>query len=149
MTPPRGGAKKLTKAQMLRREERIIKDIKAGKLSYREIAAKHSVSLPTVNNKARKAGISRGRRKGARILVSGPRRKATTTRKSAVSKVRRKAATRPTRKATRKPMTRSVRAARSSGGFAESFRELVLKHYPNISLKQFDRLNRMIEKEIS
>jgi len=133
MTAPKGSAvgAKLTKAQRLRREERIIKDIKAGKLSYRLIAAKHSVSLPTVNNKARKAGVSRGRRKGATLIVAGPRRIAT--------------------KATRRPAVRKTATARAPrrAGFGDAFRELVLQHHPNISLKQFDRLSQMVEKEIS
>ncbi len=138
MTAPRGsvGGAKLTKAQRLRREERIIKDIKAGKLSYRLIAEKHSVSLPTVNNKARKAGVSRGRRKGATVVVAGPGR---ATRKAVTRTVRKSRVT----KATRAPR----RAAKA--GFGDAFRELVLQHHPTISLKQFDRLSQLIEKEIS
>jgi len=141
MTAPKGsaGGAKLTKAQRLKREERIIKDIKAGKLSYRLIADKHSVSLPTVNNKARKAGISRGRRKGAKVIVAGPRRTA------------KKATTRTARTAPAMRRTRATRTTRrvTSNGFGEAFRELVLQHHPNISLRQFDRLSQMIEKEIS
>lgn len=64
----------LSPARLAARERAIVADIKAGKLSYRQIAKKHGVSLPTVNNKARKAGISRGRRPGAPILVAGPKR---------------------------------------------------------------------------
>lgn len=70
----RGGGRRRMTPEQLKREAAIISDIKAGELSYRQIADKHSVSLPTVNNKARKAGISRGRRKGARIVVAGPSR---------------------------------------------------------------------------
>ncbi|MBK8232538.1 MAG: hypothetical protein IT349_15045 [Candidatus Eisenbacteria bacterium] len=60
--------------ERIKREAAIIADIKAGELSYRQIASKHEVSLPTVNNKARKAGISRGRREGAKIVLPAPRR---------------------------------------------------------------------------
>ncbi len=62
--------------ERIKREAAIIADIKAGELSYRQIASKHEVSLPTVNNKARKAGISRGRREGAKIVLPAPRRNA-------------------------------------------------------------------------
>jgi len=89
----------LSKAQMLARVKAIIADIRAGVLSYRDIAAKHGVSLPTVNNKARKAGISRGRRKGAKILVPAPRRRRAGT--AAKAAAPRAAGTR--RKAGRKP----------------------------------------------
>ena len=41
----------LTKTQRAAREKRIIADLRAGKLSYRKIAAKHKVSLPTVNGR--------------------------------------------------------------------------------------------------
>ncbi|MBU1699803.1 MAG: hypothetical protein KJ970_15785 [Candidatus Eisenbacteria bacterium] len=52
----------------LERERGIIEDLKKGDLTYREIAKKYNVSLPTVNTKARKAGIvrPRGRRSGAK-----------------------------------------------------------------------------------
>jgi hypothetical protein len=100
-----GGKKRprLTKAQLLKREKAIIADIKAGALSYRQIAAKHKVSLPTVNNKARKAGISRGRRKGAKLFVAAPKRKvAKKATKKATKKAVRKTAKKATRKATKK-----------------------------------------------
>jgi hypothetical protein len=171
MREKKGAAKKakLSKADLLKREKAIIADIKAGVLSYRQIAAKHHVSLPTVNNKARKAGISRGRRKGAKILVKGPARKARKAgRKKAVRKVARKVARRPRRKVkaapavakaprrrrARKPVTRrrAVRRGRPAAApgvskFSGAFRQLVLKHFPKISLVKFDRLARMVEHE--
>jgi hypothetical protein len=116
----RRGARKprLSAAEMASREKAIIADIKAGVLSYREIAAKQGVSLPTVNNKARKAGISRGRRKGAKIIVaplrSGPKpRVKKAVRKAVVRKAAKKAVV---RKAVRKAVVRQVvkKAARRS-----------------------------------
>ncbi|MEZ4652235.1 MAG: hypothetical protein R3E12_01130 [Candidatus Eisenbacteria bacterium] len=139
MTAPRAStrtAKKLTKADRLRREKAIVGDIKAGTLSYRQIAQKYGVSLPTVNNKARKAGISRGRRKGAKILVKGPR------------------PGRTAKRATRRTATAAPRAASAgtivagNGSFQEAFRALVLEHYPNISLREFDRLSQAVERII-
>lgn len=58
---------RLDRPAQQQREAAIIADLKAGALSYRKIAQKHAVSLPTVNAKARKAGITRprGRRPGA------------------------------------------------------------------------------------
>jgi DNA-binding CsgD family transcriptional regulator len=85
---------RMSKEDLATRERAIIEDIKGGVLSYREIAQKHGVSLPTVNNKARKAGISRGRRKGARIVVARARRRAGVRRavgKAVVRKAARKA----------------------------------------------------------
>jgi DNA invertase Pin-like site-specific DNA recombinase len=111
----RKGARKprLSAEEMVSREKAIIEDIKAGVLSYREIALKQGVSLPTVNNKARKAGISRGRRKGAKILVpalrSGPKPKAKTAAKKAAKKAARKAAKRVGKKAARKVIKKAAR----------------------------------------
>jgi hypothetical protein len=161
----------LSKADLLKREKAIIADIKAGVLSYREIALKHHVSLPTVNNKARKAGISRGRRKGAKIVVPRPARKVRKAgRKKAVRKTAKKAARRPRRRVKAAPVTpaikatkrrrarkpaarrRVVRRARKAAApgaskFAGAFRQLVLKHFPKISLVKFDRLARLVEHE--
>ena len=170
--PKKRGTKgaKLTKAQMLRREKAIIADIKKGILSYRQIAAKHKVSLPTVNNKARKAGISRGRRKGAKILVVGPKRAKAArkvARKAPRRKAVRKAARRkvgravpmvsdlPIKRKTRKKRARrvvrrgrvakAVRAGARKGRFVEAMRELVLRYHPNISLKSYDRIIRTVQ----
>jgi hypothetical protein len=109
----RKGARKprLSADEMVSREKAIIEDIKAGVLSYREIALKQGVSLPTVNNKARKAGISRGRRKGAKIIVpalrSGPKPKAKATAKKATKKATRKVARKAARKAVKKAARRA------------------------------------------
>jgi hypothetical protein len=153
---------RLSKEDLARREKAIIEDIKAGELSYREIAQKHGVSLPTVNNKARKAGISRGRRRGARIVVRRPRRAGKKAgRKVARRRGRPRAAKAPEAVVTRRRRTgrrpgrppgrrgRPRGAARTRADFAGAFRELVLKHYPNISLVSFDRLARLVEAEVS
>lgn len=153
MTAPRSGArtaKKLTSVERLRREKAIIADIKAGVLSYRQIAAKHAVSLPTVNNKARKAGISRGRRKGAKIIVRGPR-PGRTAKKSTKKKTK---TTRTAAAAPKKRVRRTRGTARRStpargGSFQAAFRALVLQHYPNISLRDFERLNDAVTREVA
>lgn len=148
--------KTLTPAQRLAREKRIIADLNAGKLSYRQIAAKHSVSLPTVNAKARKAGISRSRRGPAarattrRVVRKATARARTTTRAKARTKTTRKAAatTMTARKTTRKP-TRAVArrtVGRSAERFQTRFRELVMTHYPNMSLRNFEKLTKAVEK---
>lgn len=168
----KGGRKpRLSKEDMASREKAIIDDIRAGDLSYREIALKHDVSLPTVNNKARKAGISRGRRKGARIVVARAkrktasgrkvtaRRKAAPARKAARRVVRRgrpaavaaepmmAKVRRPRRKAGRRAVARTRSVVTAKSGFADALRELVLQHFPKMSLQKFDRLSRMIEGE--
>jgi hypothetical protein len=137
MTAPRGSARaaKMSKADRLRREKAIIGDIKAGQLSYRQIAEKYSVSLPTVNNKARKAGISRGRRKGAKILVRGPR----------PGRTPKSGAARRTTSSTARSLGSTSLA---SSNFQEAFRALVLEYYPNISLREFDRLTQLVERSV-
>jgi hypothetical protein len=168
--PKRRGAI-LDKAQLLAREKAIIADIKAGLLSYRQIAKKQKVSLPTVNNKARKAGISRGRRKGATILVASPprakkaagRKPARKAARKAVRKTARKAARRVVRKSVpmvadrpvamkpRKQARRKARVVRRVGRpagktkFIEAMRELVLRHHPKISLKAYDKLVKTLQ----
>lgn len=106
--------------ERIKREAAIIADIKAGELSYRQIAQKHEVSLPTVNNKARKAGISRGRRKGAKIILPAPRRgrPAGTTRavmaaRVAAARVAATGSARPSAAARRGRPARKAAAARS------------------------------------
>ena len=162
MGAKRGRRRRISKEEMAVREKAIINDIKAGILSYREIAAKHKVSLPTVNNKARKAGISRGRRKGAKIFVARPPRRKAATRKAARRPARRgRVAAKPSaaapvvrrrragRRATRRaPRQARPRATASSRGFSEALRQLVLHHYPKISLLKFDRLSKVIASEI-
>jgi hypothetical protein len=116
---PKKGARKprLTPEQMASREKAIIADIKAGVLSYREIALKNGVSLPTVNNKARKAGISRGRRKGAKIVVAAIRRRTKKVARKVAKKTTRKAAKKATKKVARKVVRKAApKAARRGPG---------------------------------
>ena len=149
----------LTPAKRLAREKAIIADLRAGKLSYRQIAAKHQVSLPTVNSKARKANITRSRRGPAAVTRKTAGRPAgqTTARAGTTIKARaprttarKKAARKVNRKTTRKT-TRAVarRGARSGEQFQQRFRELVMAHYPNMSLRHFDKLNKAVEKALS
>ena len=130
--------------ERIKREAAIIADIKAGELSYRQIASKHEVSLPTVNNKARKAGISRGRREGAKIVLPAPRRgrPAGTTRAVMAARV---AAARSARSGAPARRGRPARQIRSQAGFAEAFRQLVLAHHPNMTVSRFDKLMRMVQ----
>jgi hypothetical protein len=164
----------LTKAQRLTRERAIIKDLRAGKLSYRKIAAKHKVSLPTVNAKARKAGIRRSRsgpaglRKAttrprttmkARRTTTKARRTKSTARKTRVTTrtttrrpiarkktIRRKITRKPVARkpATRKVSRRRISAVVRTERFQAELQDLVLMHYPNISLKAFSRLSKRI-----
>lgn len=163
--------KMLTRAQRLAREKAIIKDLKAGLLSYRKIALKHKVSLPTVNSKARKAGITRSRRGPAALAApTKMRAKRTITRRKAARRpaarkatlqtrtrttARRKGTVRKTRRYTARAAAprRTARGAAARGprgarAFREQFRSLVMHHYPNISLKQFARLTAVIERSL-
>jgi hypothetical protein len=162
--------KTLTKAQRMAREKAIIKDLKAGLLSYRKIALKHKVSLPTVNSKARKAGITRSRRGPAALAAPAtmrakrtvarrkPGRKPAARKTTLRAKARTTARRKPGRKARRytarataaRRTTRGpvARGARGSRAFREQFRSLVMHHYPNISLKLFDRLTAVIERAL-
>ena len=146
----------LTPTQRLAREQRIIKDLKVGKLSYRKIAAKHKVSLPTVNAKARKAGISRSRRgPAAKLKTTRPVAKTTRARTSYAKRSTVKA--KATRKTTarRKTSTRVVartavrRSAPKTAKFNEQLRWLVMDYYPNMPLKKFEKLTKTISKAIS
>lgn len=134
----------LTKAQRLARERAIIKELRGGELSYRRIAAKFGVSLPTVNSKARKAGIRR--RPGVRGAM-----KAAPVPKAAAQPVRAKA--RRVVRAAGRP--RKARAKQAPGAvrrvdrFQEQFRALVMSYYPDISLRAFDRLAKEIERAMS
>ncbi len=164
--------KLLTRAERLARERAIIQDLRAGLLSYRKIAAKHKVSLPTVNAKARKAGIRRSRRGPAalmaktRVRAAKPvRRRKVARRKVARRKVARKATLRtkarvtarrvrkvrraPARAALRRMARGAIaRGPRGARAFREQFRELVMRHYPNISLKAFARLTSVIDRAL-
>ena len=152
----------LTQTQRLAREQRIIKDLKAGKLSYRKIAVKHSVSLPTVNAKSRKAGISRSRRGPAATLKTTRAKARTTTKRTTLAKrtsvkttrarktvARKKTTTR--RKSTPKVVARTAvrRTAPRSARFNEQLRWLVMNYYPNMPLKKFEKLTTTIAKAIS
>jgi hypothetical protein len=166
----RKGARKqrLSPEEMASREKAIIDDIKAGLLSYREIALKHGVSLPTVNNKARKAGISRGRRKGAKIIVpalrSGPKPRAKTGRRPGRPAGRKTG----TKKAARRgrppklpvmsdqaaPVVRrrrrgGRRSAGASAGFLTALREVVLKYHPEVSLLRFEKMLKAVEAAVA
>jgi hypothetical protein len=159
-------SKPLTPKARLARETRIIKDLQAGKLSYREIAGKHGVSLPTVNSKARKAGISRprGRRPEGqsaavnRISMSrGTVRRRKTRVAGAPGRKTRMATRGAGRTSARRSTTRrTVRAVGSGGGgmgrsqqaFHAKFRELVMSHYPNMTITQYDRLIRLVEARL-
>lgn len=137
--------KRLDRAAMKKREVAIIRDLKAGRLSYRMIAEKHGVSLPTVNAKARKANIRRprGRRPAgttvvtmkARVRRARPRRKtALRAKKTAARRVR--------------PRTRTRRVATAAAPFHDAFRRVVLHYYPGITLKKFDKLAKLVTQAV-
>lgn len=153
--------KRVDRAALKAREVAIIADLRAGHLSYRKIAAKHGVSLPTVNAKARKAGIRRpkGRRPAVAAKVAAAKSRQTkapvaavaarsarpgTQKKSAaapaVLSVKRKRA-KSARRAAAKPITRGV-------PFADAFRQMVLQYFPSLTLAKFDRLSKLISKEV-
>lgn len=136
--PARGRKQRISRTEMAAKEGQIIADIRGGSLSYREIAQKYGVSLPTVNNKAKKAGISRGRRKGARIVVPGPRRGGRRPAAAAAST----ASAAPKRRG-RPPK------ARAGTGFVSAFRTLVIQHHPNMTVQNFERLMRLVEDAVS
>ncbi|MCK4414446.1 MAG: hypothetical protein KAY32_12975 [Candidatus Eisenbacteria sp.] len=144
--------KVMTKAQRLVREKAIIRDLRSNKLSYRKIAAKHRVSLPTVNAKARKAGISR--RGATKVAASARRPRATTTarvRATARRTTRTPARRTTTRRTTTKRATprTTIRTSRSREYFNEQFRSLIMNYYPNMPLRKFERLNTLVKKAIS
>jgi hypothetical protein len=138
--------KRLDRAAMKKREAAIIRDLKAGRLSYRMIAQKHGVSLPTVNAKARKANIRRprGRRPAGATVVTmkagvrrpRPRRKTTLrAKKTAVRRAR--------------PRTRTTRrVATKAAPFQDAFRRVVLHYYPGITLKKFDKLAKLVTQAV-
>jgi hypothetical protein len=124
------------------REVAIIADLKAGHMSYREIAQKHGVSLPTVNAKARKANIRRPR--GRRRLVPAAASAAARGRQAkAVPAVKKPARKRRVRTAAGRRPGRPIRPS----SFMEAFRSMVLEHFPNLTLKQYDRLVRLVQAE--
>ena len=154
-------AKVMSKAQRMARERSIIKDLRAGKLSYRQIAAKHKVSLPTVNAKARKAGIRRRARvaktatRAARPATMAARTRRVGNVAERPGGVRRRAvsvAKKPTSVGLRRRKVARRKALRASGRslarFNEAFRNLVLEYYPEMPLAKFDRLARQVRKAI-
>ena len=146
--------KRLDKTAQKAREAAIIADLKAGVLSYRLIAQKHKVSLPTVNAKARKAGITRprGRRPASAmpmVAMMARSAKSQAARKGApvTMKVRRRARRRGRPRG--RMAARVVRSTTTKGNFQDAFRAMVLQYYPRLTLAQFDKLSKMIAKAIS
>ena len=137
--------KRLDRTAMKAREARIIRDLKAGRLSYRMIAEKHSVSLPTVNAKARKANIRRPRgRRPAGVTV--------VTMKAAARRprLRRKTTLRAKKAVARRvrPRTRTRRVVTRTAPFQDAFRQVVLHYYPTITLKKFDKLAKLVGQAV-
>lgn len=142
--------KRLDKSAQKAREAAIIADLKAGKLSYRLIAGKHKVSLPTVNAKARKANISRPR--GRRPAVAAPMvaMAAKPAKRGRPRRVAGPVAMKVRRGRPRgRVAARIVRAIAPRGAFQNAFREMVLRFYPKLTLAQFDKLSKMIDKAVS
>jgi len=150
---------RLDRAAQQKREKAIIADLKAGKLSYREIAHKHGVSLPTVNAKARKANIRRprGRRRVAVPVAAkpvAPRRRGR-PRKAKVKAVPATVAAPPKkarrpgrlRRVGRRPAVRRPGRPSKASGFMDTFRKMVMAHFPNLTLRKYDRLVRIMQKE--
>jgi hypothetical protein len=132
----------LTKVQRVAREKAIIRDLHAGGLSYRQIAAKHHVSLPTVNAKARKANIIRRRGRISRAIVG----KATTR---VAAKARITAKRTYARRVKTRAIHRTWAGGRSAIRFNENFRKLVMSYYPTMPLAKFERLTRMIRQAVT
>ena len=145
--------KRLDKSAQKAREAAIIADLKAGKLSYRLIAEKRGVSLPTVNAKARKANISRPR--GRRPAVAAPvvamaAKPAKTAKRGRPRRVAAPVAMKARRGRPRgRVASRVVRAIAPRGAFQNAFREMVLRFYPKLTLAQFDKLSKVIDKAVS
>jgi transposase len=135
--------KVLSKVQRVTREKAIIRDLHAGGMSYRQIAAKHHVSLPTVNAKARKAGITRRRGRISRAIVG----KATPriTAKARLRTAKRTIA----RRVKARTIHRTWTGGRGAARFNENFRKLVMSYYPSMPLAKFERLTRMIRQAVT
>jgi hypothetical protein len=135
--------KVLSKVQRVAREQAIIRDLHTGTMSYRVIAAKHHVSLPTVNAKARKAGITRRRGRVSKAIVGKTHTQ--TTAKTRMHTVARTFA--------RRVKTRTARRAYVGGGaaarFNENFRKLVMSYYPAMPLVKFERLTKIIRQAVT
>jgi len=83
---------------------------------------------------AMKAAVARRRGRPRKIRVAPV----------AMAKVRRRRARRVGRPAGR---PRGVRVG--GAGFADAFREMVLRYYPGLTLKKFDRLARLIARAVA
>jgi hypothetical protein len=147
----------LDRTQLKQRELGIIADLKAGVLSYRKIAAKWKVSLPTVNAKARKAGVRRprGRRPSGISAVpvkivrpAAAAKKRGRPLKKAVLAVAAVAKVAKVRKRVRKAVKARVAVSRRPK-FMDAFRELLLQHYPSIPYLKVHRLEKVLDKELS
>lgn len=153
----------LDRAQLKQRELGIIADLKAGILSYRKIAAKWKVSLPTVNAKARKAGVRRprGRRPmgtsavAVKIVapVAAPKKRGRPPKKAAVptpavARIAKIAKVAKVRKRVRKAVKARI-AVSKRPKFMDAFRELLLQHYPAIPYLKVHRLEKVLDKELS
>ncbi len=143
---------RIDRAALKAREVAIIADLKSGHLSYRKIAAKHGVSLPTVNAKARKAGIRRpkGRRPAAAMAMRAGRAPVAAKARRRVAKkvlatVAQAAKRKKVRRVRRAP---APRVAARGTAFSEAFRAMVLHYFPSLTLAKFDRLSRIIAKEV-
>ena len=143
MAMKKRATKVLTKMQRVTREKAIIKDLHGGSMSYRQIAAKHHVSLPTVNAKARKAGITRRRGRISRAIVgkATPRVTAKTRMSTAKRTYGRRVKTRT--------IHRTWTGGRSAVRFNENFRKLVMSYYPSMPLAKFERLTKMIRQAVT
>jgi hypothetical protein len=150
----------LDRAQLKQRELGIIADLKAGILSYRKIALKWKVSLPTVNAKARKAGIRRPRgRRPAGVVAVAVKIGRPAVAKKAGRKAKKVAPAAPAVAGTvaKAPKAkRRVRRALKSRQpvakrpkFMDAFRELLLQHYPAIPYLKVHRLEKVLEKELA
>ncbi len=147
----------LDRAQLKQREIGIIGDLKAGLLSYRKIADKWKVSLPTVNAKARKANIHRprGRRPmGVKVVpvklgrpVAAPKRRGRPPKKVAASVAPIAMKAKPRKRVRKAAKARAAVVRRPK--FMDAFRELLLHHFPAIAYVKVNRLEKVLDKELS
>ncbi len=129
--------KTMSKTARMARERAIIHDLHNGGMTYRQIANKHKVSLPTVNAKARKAGISRRPRAGAKAKIA----------QAPVLAARMRGRKRGYRTATRGTI-KTAAVGRQTHNFSEQFRCLIMQYYPNMPLARFEQLSVMIRRAI-
>ena len=146
----------LDRVQLKQRENAIIADLKAGVLSYRKIAEKWKVSLPTVNAKARKAGIRRprGRRPmgvtAVPVKIGRPLSTAKKRGRPQQTSLPVTAVAKPVRRRGRVRRAAKARAATmKQPKFMDAFRELLLHHFPAIAYVKVHRLEKVLGKELS